>query len=70
MKAGKRYRYYIPCRPKADEPSKATSDTRLPAHQLEQLVEQAWKSILTQSTLLTRLWLQFPYNKEINRQFR
>ena len=47
MKAGKRYRYYIRRRPKADETSSPVSDTRLPAHQLEQLVQQAWKSLLT-----------------------
>lgn len=50
VKAGKRYRYYIQRRPKADETSSRMSDTRLPAHQLEQLVEQAWKSLLTNPT--------------------
>jgi DNA invertase Pin-like site-specific DNA recombinase len=50
MKAGKRYRYYIPRRPKADETSNSMPDIRLPAHQLECLAEQAWKSILRQVT--------------------
>lgn len=66
MKAGKRYRYYIPCRPKADEPSKATSDTRLPAHQLERLVEQAWKSILTSPTSFSRIELEQSTQHELS----